>query len=355
MKKNLEQTRKNIDKVDREIVKLINKRASLAVEAGKAKGVSGTAVYAPAREKEVMRNVASANKKSVLKDEAMEAIYNEIISACRNAELPSKIAFFGPWATFTHQAAVKSFGSSGFFVPCATPLEVLNETESGRADFGVVPIENSTEGSVNMTLDMLIDTELSVCGEISMRIEQCLLVKDPKAKILRIYSVPIAIAQCREWISKHYPDAELIASSSTAEGVKIAARETHAAAIASEVAAKVYDMHVLHKGIQDSKQNFTRFFVIGKIAAKPTGKDKTSLAFMIKDRVGALYDILQTFKNNKINLTKIESRPTKKKAWEYVFFVDLEGHIDEAKTAKAVAELKKHCMFVKVLGSYPRA
>ncbi|MCL2334897.1 MAG: prephenate dehydratase [Endomicrobia bacterium] len=355
MKKNLAQTRKNIDKVDREIVKLIGKRAALAVEAGKSKNFYGAPVYVPSREREVLRNVISANKATVLKDDAVEAIYTEIISACRNAEQPLKIAFLGPWATFAHQAAMKSFGSSGYFLPCVTPLEVLNEIEHGRADFGVIPIENSNEGSVNMTLDMLVDTEVSVCGEISLKVEQCMLVKDPKAKILRIYSHPHGLAQCSVWISKHYPDAELIPLSSTSEAAKTASKEQYAAAIASEAASKIYDLYVLHKGVQDSRQNYTRFFVIGKIAAKPTGKDKTSLAFMIKDRVGALYDILKTFKSNKINLTKIESRPTKKKAWEYVFFVDLEGHIEEAKTAKAVNELKKHCMFVKVLGSYPRA
>ncbi|AKL98649.1 prephenate dehydratase [Endomicrobium proavitum] len=355
MKTNLAVVRKNIDKTDREIARLLNKRARLALDVGKVKGKTGKAVYVPSREKEVLKNVLSALKKSkpVLSLQAIEDIYTEIISACRNLETPTKIAFLGPWATFTHQAAMKKFGSSGNFVPCATPGEVLDDVEKGRSDFGVVPVENSNEGSVNVTLDMLVETELAVCGEISLKIEQCFLVKDPKAKILRIYSHSHALAQCRTWLLRNYPDAELISVSSTAEAAKMAVKETHAAAVASEAAAKIYDLFVIEKGIQDSKQNFTRFFVIGKIAARPSGKDKTSLVFMIKDKPGALHKILESFEKNKINLTKIQSRPTKKKAWEYMFFVDLEGHVEDKNVAKAIKALKDESIFVKILGSYP--
>ncbi|MCL2390878.1 MAG: prephenate dehydratase [Endomicrobia bacterium] len=352
MKSKLQQTRKQIDKVDREIAELINKRARLAIEVGKIKGTSGNAVYVPSREKEVLKNVVSV--KSALSHEAVESIYMEIIGACRDLESPVKVAFLGPWATFTHQAAIKKFGSTACFVPCALPQETLAEVESGRANFGVIPVENSNEGSVNVTLDLLIDTELSVCGEISLKIEQCFLAKDPKAKIMRVYSHTHALAQCRSWLNKNYPDAELISVSSTAEAAKNASKESHAAAIASEAASKIYDLRVLNKGIQDSKQNFTRFFVIGKIQTQPTGKDKTALVFMVKDKVGILYNILGIFDKNKINLTKIESRPTKKKAWEYVFFTDLEGHTEDKNVAKALKELKQECVFVKVLGSYPR-
>jgi len=352
VKSNLQQTRKQIDKVDKEIAVLINKRAKLALEVGKIKDVSGKAIYVPSREKEVMKNVSSV--KSILSQEAIEAIYTEIIGVCRDLESPVKVAFLGPWATFTHQAAIKKFGSAGFFVPCVLPQEVLAEVESGRANFGVIPVENSNEGSVNVTLDLLVDTELSICNEIGLKIEQCFLAKDPKATILRIYSHPHALAQCRSWLSKNYPDAELISVSSTAEAAKNASKESHAAAIASEAASKIYDLKILNKGIQDSKQNFTRFFVIGKIQTHPTGKDKTSLVFMVKDKVGILHHILGIFEKNKINLTKIESRPTKKKAWEYVFFVDLEGHIENTNVLKAFKELEQNCVFVKVLGSYPR-
>lgn len=352
----LEETRKNIDKVDKEITSLINKRAKLALEIGKVKGKTGKPVYVPSREKEILRNISSFSKKmkGVLDDSALEAIYAEIMSACRNLETPTKVAFLGPWATFTHQAAIKRFGSSGFFVPCQSVKEALKEVESGRADFAVIPVENSHEGSVNIALDILADTDLNVCGEISMKIEQCMLARDPKAKILRIYSHPHALAQCRDWINKHYPDVELISATSTAEAAKSASKETHAAAVASEATAKIYDLKILNKSIQDSKQNFTRFFVLGKIDAQPSGNDKTTLIFMLKDKVGALYKILSIFNKNKVNLTKIESRPTKKKAWEYMFFVDLNGHILENKISKTVDELKKNCVFVKILGSYPK-
>ena len=347
--------RKNIDKVDAEITKLVNKRAKLALEVGKNKNKSGGAVYVPSREKEVLKNVFAAGKGGILNDEALENIYAEIISACRDIEAPAKIAFLGPWATFTHQAAIKKFGSSGFFIPCSTPIEALKEIESGRADFGVVPIENSNEGSVNATLDMLVDTELYICGEISLKIEQCFLVKNPKAEITRIYSHPHALAQCGAWLGKHYSDAELVSTASTAEAAKYASKETYSSAIASEAAAKIYGLYVLQKGIQDGKQNYTRFLVIGKINTNPTGNDKTSIVFIGKDRVGMLYRLLGIFNKHKINLTRIESRPTKKKAWEYMFFADLEGHCLDKKVAQSLEELKKNCAFVKVLGSYPKA
>ena len=355
MKKNLNAVRQNIDKVDREIAKLINKRASLAFEVGKLKGEKGGAVYVPSREKEVFRNVLDATRgaKQILSEEAVESIYTEIISACRNLETPTKVAFLGPWATYTHQAAMKKFGSSGTFIPCATPLEVINEVEAGRTDFGVVPVENSTEGSVNVTLDLLVDTELKICGEISLKIEQCLLVKNPKAKILRIYSHPQALAQCATWLRRNYPDAELIPAASTAEAAKKVSKEDFAAAVASEAAAKIYGLLVLQKGIQDSKENFTRFIIVGKIAAKPSGRDKTSIVYIVKDKVGALYETLGIFDKYKVNLTKIESRPTKKKAWEYMFFVDLQGHIENTNVSKAVEELRKKTVFVKIFGSYP--
>jgi chorismate mutase/prephenate dehydratase len=350
----LSEIRKSIDKIDGDIAKLVSKRAKLALEVGKNKDKSGGSIYVPSREKAVLRNVFAAGK-GALDEEALANIYTEIISACRNLEAPEKIAFLGPWATFTHQAAMKRFGSSGFFVPCSTPMEVLKEVESLRTDFGVVPIENSNEGSVNATLDMLVDTDLSICGEISLRIEQCFLVKDPKIKVTKIYSHPHALAQCGAWLGKNYPEAQLVAAASTAEAAKNASRDIHCAAIASEAASKIYKLYVLQKGIQDSKQNYTRFLVIGKINAASTGDDKTSIVFMGKDRVGMLYHFLGIFNKYKINLTRIESRPTKKKAWEYVFFADLEGHCTDKKVFAALEELKKNCVFMKVLGSYPKA
>jgi chorismate mutase/prephenate dehydratase len=350
--------RKSIDKVDKEIAKLLDKRGKFALNIAKAKNngdfsTGSVVVYVPSREKEVLKNITSS--KGILGEEALKNIYTEIISACRNLETPTKASFLGPWATFSHQAAIKNFGSCGYFIPASTPLEVLLEVESGRADFGVVPVENSNEGSVNATLDMLVETKLKICAEISLKIEQCFLVKDLKAEVLRIYSHTHGLAQCRSWVTRHYPDAELIPVSSTAEAAKKVSKEDFSAAIASEAAAKIYDLYILQKGIQDSRENFTRFFVIGRISTEPSGKDKTSLAFIIKDKVGALCEALEIFDRNNVNLTKIESRPTKKKAWEYMFFVDFKGHIKDQNIVKATKSLESKSIFVKSLGSYPRA
>ncbi|MDR2644915.1 MAG: prephenate dehydratase [Endomicrobium sp.] len=357
MSSKLRETRKSIDKVDREIAKLLDKRGKLALDIARAKNNrdfrAGSLVYVPSREKEVLKNITSS--KSIFGEEALKNIYTEIISACRNLETPTKVSFLGPWATFSHQAAINNFGSLGYFIPADTPLEVLSEVESGRADFGVVPVENSNEGSVNVTLDMLVESDIKICAEISLKIEQCFLVKDPKAEILRIYSHTHALAQCRSWIAKHYPDAELIPVSSTAEAAKKVSKEDFSAAIASEVAAKIYDLYILQKGVQDTRENFTRFFVIGKVSTEPSGKDKTSLVFIVKDKVGALYEALEIFEKSNVNLTKIESRPTKKKVWKYMFFVDFKGHVKDQNIVKAIKSLERKSVFVKSLGSYPRA
>jgi len=350
----LQQARQSIDKLDKEIVKLINRRASLALDIAKIKNKTDSkAIYVPSREKEVIKNVISVN--SVLSKEAVKNIYTEIISACRDLETPTKVAFLGPSATFTHEAAIYNFGSTGCFIPVSNPKEVIAEVENDRADFGVVPVENSNEGSVSATLDMLVETELKICAEINLKIEQCFLAKDTKAKIVRVYSHPLALAQSKDWILRNYPDIEFIPLSSTAEAAKKASGEDSAAAVASKTAAKIYDLCILEKGIQNSGENFTRFFIVGKILTKPSGKDKTSLVFTIKDKIGRLYNILEIFDRNNVNLTKIESRPTKKKAWEYMFFVDLEGHIEDQNIANIKEDLKHNCVFVKSLGSYPKA
>jgi chorismate mutase/prephenate dehydratase len=357
MASKLQKIRQSIDKVDREISELINKRAELALSAAKSKSKTSKnadgAIYVPSRERDVLKNISLL--KGVLGEESLRNIYTEIISACRNLESPTKVAFLGPWATFSHQAAIKNFGYSCYFVPATSPQEVLLEVENGRVDFGVVPVENSNEGTVNVTLDTLVETELKVCAEISLKIEQCFLVKDAKSKILRVYSHPHALAQCRNWITKHYPDIEVIPVSSTADAAKKVAKEDFAAAIASEVAAKIYDLYILQKGVQDSRENFTRFFVIGKILTQPSGDDKTSLVFIVKDKVGSLYSILSIFSQNNVNLTKIESRPTKKKAWEYMFFVDFNGHVKSQNIIRTIEDLKRKSIFVKILGSYPKA
>lgn len=355
-KTRLSDIRRSIDTIDKKILKLIDERANLAVKAGKVKEKSSSVIYDPVREKEIIEKIISTARadKSILSDAAVENIYMEIISACRNLEYPLKIAFLGPWATFSHQAAMKKFGSSEVFIPLPTSAEVLQEVESSRADFGIIPIENSNEGSVNSTLDLLIGMELFICGEISLKIEQSFLVKNPGSKINKIYSHPHALAQCVKWIERNYPESELIPVNSTAEAAKIASKENSSAAIASEAASKIYKLYVLYKGIQDTKENYTRFLIIGKSPAKPSKKDKTSLVMMIKDGSGSLYNVLGFFNKYKINLTKIESRPTKKKAWEYVFFVDLEGNYKDKKILKVIEELSHNAVFVKVLGSYPQ-
>lgn len=350
----IKQERKKIDALDKNIVKLLNQRAAVAKEIGAQKAKAGENVYDPSREKEIIKRLAS--KKDVLSFDDMTAIYTEIISACRNLQTATKVAFLGPWATWTHQAALKKFGSSGLFVPCSDVSGVMEEILNGRADFGVVPIENSSEGGVNITLDLLVDTNLSVCGEISIAVEQSLLVKGDGGQILRIYSHPQALAQCRKWLSKNYPDVELIPVSSTAEAAKKVVKESFSAAIASEAAAKIYKLHILQAGIQDGKQNYTRFFVLGHEKTSPTGDDKTSIVFKLKtDHCGALCEVLKIFDKNKINMAKIESRPTKKKAWEYVFFVDIIGHSKDKKVAQTLDDVAKACAFFKNLGSYPRA
>jgi chorismate mutase/prephenate dehydratase len=350
----IESKRKKIDAVDKSIVKLLNERAKLALEIGREKAKKGEAIYVPMREKEVIKKVASSAE-GLMNFEYLSAIYAEIISACRNLQVNTKVAFLGPWATWTHQAALKKFGAACLFIPANDVKDVLSEIENGRADFGVIPVENSNEGSVNITLDLLVDAHIPVCGEISMKIDQSFLVKDPQNKILRIYSHAQGLAQCRNWINKNYPDADLLPVSSTAEAAKKAAKENYAAAIASEAAAKIYKLYSLASGIQDGSANFTRFFIVGNDNPAPTGDDKTSLVFMIKDRVGALHDIMGVFDKNNVNMTKIESRPSRKKVWEYMFFVDIAGHKTDKKVIKAIEQLNEFCVFVKILGSYPRA
>jgi chorismate mutase/prephenate dehydratase len=349
----LKKLRKAIDLTDVEIVKLLNRRADFAREIGEVKQTSSKNFYVPSREAEVYANVVRANK-GPLSDEVLKDIYSEIISAARGLEAKLKIAFLGPEATFTHQAALKMFGQSAQFSASATPPEALNEVETGRANFAVVPVENSNEGVVNVTLDMLINTSLKVCNEIMLKIEHCLLSNAPLKNIKKIYSHPQALAQCRKWLSKHYPKALLLPAESTAQAVTMVVGKKDCAAIASAVAEKVYDVKIIARRIQDTENSFTRFFVIGGIWARPTGNDKTSVAFTLKDKVNALGSVLNVFARHNINLTKIQSRPTKQKLGEYVFFVDFDGHIDDKKVLSAVKDLGPLCTTFKILGSYPK-
>ncbi|MDA8325992.1 MAG: prephenate dehydratase [Nitrospiraceae bacterium] len=350
----LEKLRKGIDRIDQEILKLLNERASAAIEIGKEKKGANVNCYSPEREKEVLENVVRLNQ-GPLPNEALRGLYREIMSASRSLEGPLKVAYLGPLATFTHLAAIRHFGSSADFMPADSIRNVFEEVDSGKAGFGVVPIENSNEGVVNYTLDMFVDSDLKVAGEIMLEISQNLLSKSGEAgKVKRIYSFLPATAQCKGWLEKNMPAVQVIdPGGSTAKAAEIASRDDEAAAIGSEAAAKLYNLKFVARDIEDGKHNFTRFLVISRDHPKRTGRDKTSIMFSIKDRPGALYDILSPLRKAGINLTKIESRPSKRKAWEYIFFMDMQGHIEDKPLKKAVERIKRDCLYLKILGSYP--
>jgi len=352
----IEDLRRKIDAADSKLLELLNSRAKLVQEVGKLKIRSGRRdFYIPHREKKIISSVVKRNG-GPLEPGAVEAIYREIINACRSLEAKLKVAYFGPEGTFTHLAAMKNFGSSGDYAPVKSIADVFTEVEKGRAGYGVVPVENSNEGVVNHTLDMFIESDLVICSEINMQIEECLLSSTGNKKdIKKVYSHAQPLAQCRNWLEENLPGVPVIEVSSTSVASKRAAAERGAAAIGSRAAAAIYDLEIVAGGIEDSKENYTRFLVIGRNPSEASGEDKTSVMFSIKDKVGALHGMLMSFKEHKINLTKIESRPTKKKAWEYIFFVDFLGHISDKGVQEALNELKENCVFLKVLGSYPRA
>lgn len=348
----LEKLRRKIDLLDRTIIRLLNSRAQLSVRIGRLKTKESKSVYSPDRERIVYERVASQNK-GPLSNDTLMAIYREIMSGSLALEKPLKICYMGPPASFSNLAALKKFGSSVKYVPVNSITEVFAEVEHGRCDYGVVPIENSIEGAVNYTLDMFMESDLKICSEISLEISHNLLAKCPMSAIKRVYSNPQVFGQCRMWLESNLPHVELVEVSSTTRASEIAVREKGAAAIASLLAAECYGLKVLARSIEDSSHNMTRFLVIGIIESKPTRKDKTSVMFSVKDKIGALHDMLVPFKKYKINLTKIESRPSKKKAWDYCFFVDMIGHHDDRNVRKALEELRSVCTNLKILGSYP--
>lgn len=332
----------------------MNERAKLSVEIGRLKAKSKKSIYSPDRERTVYERINRINK-GPLSSDTLESIYREIMSGSLNLEKPIEIAYLGPPATFTHIAALKKFGSSVKYAPVNSITEVFAEVEHGRTDYGVVPIENSIEGAVNHTLDMFMESDLKICSEISLEISHNLLAKCRMNQIKKIYSKAEVFGQCRMWLEANLPKVELVEASSTTKAAEIAVKEKYSAAIASILAAECYGLNILARSIEDSEHNVTRFLVIGKVESNPTGKDKTSAMFSLKDRIGALHDMLVPFKKYKINLTQIESRPSKKKPWEYYFFIDMMGHYQEKNIQKALKELEHVCAYVKVLGSYPIA
>lgn len=353
--KRIRELRKKIDEIDVKLLKLLNERSSFVVEVGKTKRSEKRDFYAPEREQEIYRRIKSLNK-GPFPTEALINVYREIISGSLSLEKPMKIAFLGPRATFTHQAALQHFGLSGEFIPKGEIPEVFDDVERGRVDFGVVPVENTAEGAVSHTLDMFTTSSLKICAEILLEVSLALLSRSGKTgDISKVCSHPHAIAQSAQWLKKHLQNIPAVDVASTAMAAQMASQDPSVAAIASEAAAGLYHLKVVEKRIEDRQNNFTRFLVIGKKEAKKTGSDKTSLMFAIKDAPGALYRMLRPFAVRNINLTKIESRPLKTRAWEYMFFVDMDGHITDRKIKEALSELGGICTFVKVLGSYPKS
>lgn len=351
----LPELRRAIDEVDAGLLKLLNERAALAIEVGRVKEKLGAAFYVPGREEDLVRRLKEANEGPFPSD-AIRQVWKEIISASLSLEHPLAVAYFGPQATFTHQAARMQFGLAARYAPVKTISEVFDWVEKGKAEYGVIPVENTTEGAVSSTLDKFMETKTSIVGEVLLRISHNLLSKTGKfADIRRVYSHPQALAQCRKWLEANLPHADVLDAPSTAQAAKMCAEEEEAAAIASSLAGELYGLETVEAAIEDNANNYTRFLVIGREMPEPGAASKTSILFSVKDQAGALYHMLRPFYEHEVNLTKIESRPSKGKAWEYVFFIDCEGHAKDENVKAALAGLAEICHFVKVLGSYPRA
>jgi chorismate mutase/prephenate dehydratase len=351
----IEDIRSEIDRIDKELVELINKRAECAAEIGKLKDASTESIFAPEREMQVLSKVLSLNR-GPLSDKTISAIYREIISACRALEKPITVAYLGPAGSYTHIASIQRFGDSTDFVPVETIPDVFNSVERREANYGVVPVENSTEGIVSHTLDMFLISDLRICAEIFAPISHNLLsAGDDISQIKRVYSMPQAIAQCRNWLRTHLPGVEVLEVSSTAKAARMCEGYPSSAAVASSLAAREYGLNIIAEGIEDNPHNRTRFLVVGYSKPSPSGRDKTSIVFSVPHKSGSLYRALSVFDSEQINMTMIESRPTKQMPWEYVFFIDIQGHEKDESVQRALSKLAEHTLFVRVLGSYPEA
>jgi chorismate mutase/prephenate dehydratase len=353
----LGEVRARIDRIDSEIQALIQERARFARQVGRAKGRLASAVdyYRPEREAQVLRMVVERNR-GPLSAEEMVRLFREIMSSCLAQQEPLKIGFLGPEGTFSEQAVLKHFGHGVRRLPLTSIEEVFQEVEAGHADFGVVPIENSGEGAVHSTLDMFFASRLKICGEIELRVHQYLLSRTGRMRdIERVYSHPQSLAQCRTWLRSHLPKAERIAVTSNAEAARRARNADDAAAIAGEAAAHVYELKVVKGPIEDRADNTTRFVVIGRELFAPSGRDKTSLLVAAGDRPGTLFSLLEPLAKRGINMTKIESRPSRQGKWQNAFFIDIEGHVEDAGLRQLLRDLGPFAAQVKVLGSYPVA
>ena len=345
--------RDRIDAIDQQLLQLMNQRASLAREIGELKGDGP--IYRPEREAQVIGRLRGANP-GPLSADAIGHLFTELISACRALEEALSVAFLGPRGTFSEEAAIKHFGAQVRARACASIDEVFREVEAEQIGHGVVPVENSTDGAVGRTLDLLLATPLTVCGEVLLAVHQCLMSKEsaPEA-VQRVYAHAQSLAQCHEWLNRNLPHVQRTPVVSNAEGARQAAQEPHAACIGSHAAAELYDLQVLARNIEDQPNNTTRFVVIGHDAPVSSGRDKTSLAMSARNRPGAMHELLTPFAENGVDMTRLESRPSRTGLWEYVFFVDLKGHQQDANVARALEQLRDRASFLKILGSYPAA
>jgi chorismate mutase/prephenate dehydratase len=349
----MDELRAGIDAADEEIVKLLDRRARLARRIGEIKAANGLEAYAPARERKVFERVAELSDGD-FPARGLEAVFREIISSSISLEASLKVAYLGPEATFTHEAALRSFGTSVALEPQATVAEVFARVERGDSEHGVVPVENSMEGAVTHTLDELMNSPLKICGEIYLPVSQNLLSGEATLeRISTVYSHPMAIAQASSWLRRELPHARVEEVGSTAEAALRAAQEPGAGAVGSALAAEAYGLKVLARNVQDARTNTTRFIVLARQWADRTGRDKTSVVFSVKDRPGVLRDALAAFAEEGVNLTRIESRPSRKRAWTYVFFADFQGHPEEGRVRRALSALEEHCPYVSVIGAYP--
>ncbi len=353
------QIRDEIDQLDEQLQQLINRRGALAQEVARIKLESAdngeVEFYRPEREAQVLARVMERNR-GPLGDEEMARLFREVMSACLALEQPMKIAFLGPEGTFTQAAALKQFGHSVETMSMATIPAVFHDVESGEADYGVVPVENSTEGVISHTLDMFINSPLRINGEVELRIHHYLMSQHSDLQgIRRIYSHQQSLAQCRNWLEEHLDGIDQITVSSNAEAARIASKEPDAAAIAGDIAANIYGLQVLARNIEDEPDNTTRFLVIGTQSPAPSGRDKTSLLVSTHNRPGALYELLSPFSENGVSMSRIESRPSRRGNWDYLFFVDIDGHAEDENVKRALTKLESGATMFRVLGSYPKA
>ncbi len=354
----LNELRHQIDDVDQQIQTLLNERATLAQKVATVKKdyEDHPIFYRPEREAQVLKAVMARNTGPIA-DEKMGKLFREIMSVCLDLEAPQKIAFLGPIGTFTHAAALKHFGKASTTIPLTTITDVFREVESGSAMYGVVPVENSSEGVVNHTLDGFLSSSLKIIGEVELPIHQNFLVA-PHTKVeslSRIYSHQQSLAQCRHWLDVNYPNVERVSVSSNGEAARRLKNEWHSAAIAGDVAVAEYDLHKLHENIEDNPGNTTRFLIIGRESVAPSGQDKTSIVVSAHDKAGALIEILKPLSEHGVSMTSIETRPERPNKWAYVFFIDMNGHIDEPNVSAAIEEIRPLVKELRILGSYPKA